>query len=264
MQGQEEAGSYSDFRMPAGGQSLRVRVCELREEPKKTMAAIISADALMATYSFQHAGGEFEVQLRPGGIFYAASYPDPKARWAVKEVAGAGTTVCINWGQFGYYELAVTDASTLEASGSAVDLATGVAAPADWRKMKATRPFSVCERCLFGAAGTGSEWSFEWSGGAFPVEFRADAYNHFYCKQYPAHSHWRLGGASVDELTIDWATFGQYEMKMAPDGKTGSGSAKGNPADWRKMTFVGDLGVVEDIDHGHGHSHGGVPCSGNH
>ena len=49
-------------------------------------------------------------------------------------------------------------------------------------------------------------WSFEYEKGAFEVEFRCDALNHFICTLYPAHSHWTCDGNVV---SISW---GKYHL----------------------------------------------------
>ena len=73
-------------------------------------------------------------------------------------------TRVVKWGKFGDYELAVADATTL--AGSAVGN------PADWRRMRLVRKLSPAEARLLGGSGHGSTWSFQWAGGAFPVEFK--------------------------------------------------------------------------------------------
>jgi len=57
--------------------------------------------------------------------------------------------------------------------------------------MALKRPFTVAEMKLLD-----SEWDFQHAGGNFPVEFRADGYNHFVCAQFSAHSHWSLTGTT--------------------------------------------------------------------
>jgi hypothetical protein len=68
-------------------------------------------------------------------------------------------------------------------------------------------------------------------------------YNHFNCGQFPAHSHWSLGGAAGDELTIDWASYGTYVLRVDGVARSGEGSLVGSPSDWRKMAFVAFLQV---------------------
>ena len=38
------------------------------------------------------------------------------------------------------------------------------------------------------------------------VEFHADGFNHFVCKDYPAHAHWSMRGNTI---LINWGRFGQ-------------------------------------------------------
>merc|ERR1712167_414326 len=78
----------------------------------------------------------------------------------------------------------------------------------NWRTMQKLRPFSVAERAVMD-----SRWEFEYSGGSFEVEFRADAFNHFVCEKYPAHSHWRIDNpeSATPVVYINWGKFGEYE-----------------------------------------------------
>lgn len=166
-----------------------------------------------------------------------------------------GTTVAIAFGSYGNYEFAVTDAVLREFSGAAI--VGGAPAPEHWRRMRCVRSLSPVESKMLGATGAGSQWSFEWAGGTFPVEFRGDGYNHFVCSQFPAHSHWSLGGAASDELTINWGTYGTYELKVDSSGLA-VGSAQGKPDEWRRMAWLADLGAHGDIecaDHDHSHEH---------
>jgi len=104
--------------------------------------------------------------------------------------------------------------------------------------MKRIRDLSPTELKLIGAAGSGTDWTFMWDGGSTSVTFKPDGYNHFNSAEYPAHAHWSLKqGENGEELTINWDQFGTYVMKVDAAAGTGEGSLKGNPADWRKMTF---------------------------
>ena len=99
-----------------------------------------------------------------------------------------------------------------------------------------------------------SKWQFEHAGGTFEVELRADAFNHFVCEAYPAHAHWRLDHADSPTPTvfINWGKYGEYVLTIAEDGQTMSGSAKGQPDNWRKATRTRTLGEVEEA---HVHDH---------
>ena len=120
--------------------------------------------------------------------------------------------------------------------------------------MRAVRPLSPAELKLLSPTGGGTEWSFEYKMGRFAVQFRGDGFNHFVCHEYPAHAHWSLGGANRDEITINWAQYGTYVLRV--DGAAAAGSAKGNPAEWRKMTYIRDLDAGEASEVcGHDHSH---------
>ena len=90
------------------------------------------------------------------------------------------------------------------------------------------------------------------------VEFRGDGYNHFICKSYPDHSHWTMGGAEGNELTISWGKYGTYEILVDGAANAGAGNLQGQPTNWRKMTKVRDLGVTNNSDvpnHDHDHEH---------
>jgi hypothetical protein len=141
--------------------------------------------------------------------------------------------IAIAWGRYGNYELEFVAQN--QWAGSTVG------APDDWRKMELKAPLSPAEARILGANGAGSEWQLVHPGGEFSVEFRGDGFNHFVCNSYPAHSHYSLGGANRDELTIDWGQYGVYELRV--DGANGraEGCAKGAPANWRKLTFIRDL-----------------------
>ena len=67
-----------------------------------------------------------------------------------------------------------SDAATGELSGSVVGH------PEAWRKMRRVAPPGAAESRLLGAAGMGTEWRFEWSGGAFAVQFRGDGESVFF------------------------------------------------------------------------------------
>ena len=201
-------------------------------------------------YSFTHPHGSFDICLRPGGVMFAPGFAVGGSRWCV---GADGASIALTWGKYGDYSLQVSNAAERELTGSAVNM------PEQWRKMRGTRPLSPAEARLLGNGGAGSQWMFEYAGGSFPVEFRGDVYNHFVCKQYPAHSHWSLGGAGADELTINWAKYGTYTIKVDGSAGTGVGSYVGNPADWRKMTFLADLApavAAEQCD-AHDHEHHG-------
>ena len=190
-----------------------------------------------AWYTFTHSGGEFEVCLRPGGVFYSPQYA-ASSRWCVLP---NGSSIAISWGRFGDYKLDVTDAVLRELSGARWADNTACTGTNDWRRMKAIRPLSPVELKLLSPTGGGTEWSFEYASGRFAVQFRGDGYNHFSCHSYPAHSHWSLSG---DELTINWGQYGTYVMKFTSE-TTAEGSLKGKPADWRRMKYVRDLDAVE-------------------
>lgn len=203
--------------------------------------ASASEDALaklLGVYNFQHPGGQFDVHLRPGGRFFAPNF-QARASWSVSEDG----EMFIEWGKFGQYKLSITDPAARAFEGAAVSNAQS------WRKMALRRPFTVAEMKLMD-----SEWELEHPGGKFNVEFRADGYNHFVCNAFPAHSHWRLDNAdsATPSLYINWGKYGEYDLIIAADGESMTGSAKGQPDNWRKMTRLRTLGNVEEA---HVHDH---------
>ena len=56
------------------------------------------------------------------------------------------------------------------------------------------------------------------------------------CEWFPAKAFWRIEDVESDTPTvyINWGKYGEYELKMAPDGESMTGSAKGELAAWRK------------------------------
>ena len=149
---------------------------------------------LVGVYEFQHPGGTFHVHLRTQGRFFAPNF-QARATWNITE----GGELFIDWGKYGQYKLQLVDPATRAFEGAAVGK------PESWRKMKLHRPFTVAETKLFD-----SEWMLEHPGGKFPVEFRADGFNHFVCNDFPAHSHWRLedDATPTPTLQISWGKYG--------------------------------------------------------
>jgi len=160
-----------------------------------------------------------------------------------------GNVINLDWGKFGKYQLTFDPASK-HMEGFAVP--ENKDDEKNWRKADFLRPLSAEESALLGD-GAGSEWDFEWSGGKFPVSFKADAYNHFVCEEHPAHAHWAWD-QQKELLTINWDKYGTYEMKINLTEKTMEGSAKGQPEEWRKAQHSRNLidnKVVEHCEHHH-------------
>ena len=206
-------------------------------EPTTTSDFFADLQDALGIYSFTHPGGEFEVHLRDKGRFWAPRF-QCASTWQMDSDGG----LKIDFAQYGKYELRKEDDGGY--SGSAVGKQES------WRKMAKTRDFSAAELAVMD-----SKWEFEHAGGSFEVEFRADAFNHFVCEQYPAHSHWYLEKAETPTptLCINWGKFGEYELEIAADGKSASGSVKGKPDEWRKMTNKGALGsnLKQYAEHNH-------------
>mmetsp|Transcript_63802 Transcript_63802/g.164240 ORF Transcript_63802/g.164240 Transcript_63802/m.164240 type:complete len:204 (+) Transcript_63802:86-697(+) len=202
---------------------------------------MVTAADLVGWYSLSWKGGAFEVCLRPAGYFFCSKFQAP-ARWELVD-----NVIRIDWAKFGKYELTV-DAATKSMTGNAVP--KNEEDPGNWRKAEFVRPLSPVEALLIGD-GAGSEWDFQWSDGHFPVQFKADGYNHFKCDEFPAHAHWSL---SEDTLKINWAQYGNYELKISADSKTMEGGPIGGDwsSDWRKASFTRNLidnKVMEACEH---------------
>ena len=195
--------------------------------------------SFVGVYHFEHPGGAFEVHLRPDEKFFAPQF-QAKATYAFD---ASGKVMTVEWGKYGVYVLELTDLATKSFSGSAKDK------PESWRKMSIKRPFSMAEAKLMD-----SVWDFQHPGGSFEVEFRADAFNHFICNDFPAHSHWKIsnGESPSPTIDIDWGKFGKYTLTIAADGESMSGSATGQPDNWRKAQRKSALGVVAEA---HVHDH---------
>merc|ERR1719231_2228213 len=120
----------------------------------------------------------------------------------------------IDWKSYGEYTMKV-DPATKAMEGCVKGT------PADWRKATFVKPLSPVESLLFGVGG-GTEWKFEYSGGSFGVQFKADGYNHFNCPSYPEHSHYILDTHNPpgNMIEIDWGKFGTYVMAIDPETKT--------------------------------------------
>ena len=198
---------------------------------------------LLGWYEFTHPSGAFEVCLRPGGTFWCPKF-QANAKWAVTPEA----VLQISWANYGNYELTTTSSDHLSSPElhpllENIEFAGSlVGNPSDWRKMRKVRPLATTELAILGfPAGVGSEWEFEHAGGTFPVEFRGDGYSHFVCRQFPAHSHWSLGGAASDQLTINWDQYGVYELRLTSSGDSAEGCEKGLETNWRKMRFLRTL-----------------------
>jgi len=208
----------------------------------------MSAADVVGWYDFEWARGSFEVCFRPAGHFFCPKFQAP-ARWTFTD-----GVVDIDWAKFGKYSLKFDAQAKMMDGGLVVDSGKEPA-ETDWRKAKHLRQLSPVEALIIGK-GAGSLWDFEWSGGKFEVEFKADGYNHFKCSQFPAHAHWSLAG---DVLRINWAQYGKYTLTVDADAKTMSGASDGAedpPKDdeWRKAKFskdCEDLHTIEACDHHH-------------
>lgn len=199
------------------------------------LAAVRDAEGV---YTFSHPDGEFEVHLRSKGRFWAPSF-QCKSTW---KLGSEADTLTVNFAQYGKYAFEKSEDGSFRGSA--------VGEPENWRSMAKKRSFSPAEVALMD-----SKWEFEHSGGTFEVEFRADAFNHFVCESYPAHSHWRLENADSPTPTvlINWGKFGEYELVVSEDGSSAAGSVKGKPDLWRKMTNLGALGadLKQYAEHNH-------------
>ena len=226
--------SSRGLRVPTAS---RANVRMATATPASTSKYFSDLEDATGVYSFTHPGGEFEVHLRDKGRFWAPDF-QCKSTWQLN----ADGSILIDFQQYGKYALDPAD------DGQYAGAAVGK--PESWRKMSKKRAFSRAERSVMD-----SKWEFEHAGGSFEVEFRADAFNHFVCESFPAHSHWRLQNAesATPTLFINWGKFGEYELVIAEDGSSASGSVKGRPEQWRKMKNLGALGADLKVYAEHSH-----------
>lgn len=166
-------------------------------------------------YDFHHPGGTFDVHLRSGGHFFAPMFKARGCTWEQTE----DKHLLIDFGKFGDYRLDMKNEEPPEFEGSAVSQ------PSNWRKMNFKAKFTMADCKLMN-----SVWNFEHAGGSFPVEFVADSFNHFVCKDFPSKdSFWLLHG---NVLYINWGCYGEYELVLDESGEIMAGGAKGNAANW--------------------------------
>jgi hypothetical protein len=195
-------------------------------------------------YEWSYAGGKFDVVLRPHGVFYCSKYP-AQATWTMED-----NKMLIEWGKFGSYEFPFLGNLDV-VDGYGTDNKT------NWRKLTYARDFNPIERLLLGD-GHGSVWNFEHAKGSFEIEFHVDGYNHFVCKQFPAHSHW----LSTDDglVQIFWGQYGDYELRLDPTTNSLTGHKSGQASNWRKAHFLRALQAYAGSDlpsHDHAHHHTG-------
>jgi len=203
----------------------------------------VKMEDVVGWYDLTWCGGTFSICFRPAGYFFSPKFQAP-SRWEL-----VGDVVNIDWAKFGKYEMRF-DKETKSMEGNLIPKTEGD--EKNWRKAAFVRELSPAELALIGD-GAGTEWDFIWSGGNFPVQFKADGYNHFKCADFPAHAHWSLDG---DKLLINWGEFGNYELTVDGVAKTMEGVAVGgDPAtDWRKgkhLRNMIDNHVVEACEHHH-------------
>jgi len=202
---------------------------------------------LEGIYTFEFANGSFDVHLRSDYRFFSPKF-QARASWEVETKDVDGTTkVCltIDWGKFGIYDMTLEDPATKYFYGHKRGM------PENWRKMTMRRKFSTAESSVMD-----SVWELSHpSGNPFEVEFRADGFNHFVCKDFSAHSHWTLNNAedAAPEMYINWGKYGEYVLTVAADGLSMAGSAKGKPDNWRKLKRLRDVG--KGVEEAHVHDH---------
>jgi len=145
-------------------------------------------------YNWTYQGGNFLVAFRPRGVFYCEKFP-AAASWS-----NSGNVLTVDWKKFGVYEFPLRGDNNVSLDGYVQNNRE------NWRKVEFVRDFNAVEMALLGE-GYGTAWNFIWEKGSFEIEFRVDGFNHFVCKQYPAHSHWKLVNDEVVE--INWGQFGK-------------------------------------------------------
>ena len=106
----------------------------------------------------------------------------------------------------------------------------------------------------------GTVWQFIYEKGSFEVEFRADSFNHFVCKEFPAHSHWNM--KENNQIMVDFGKYGEFEftLQVFENGSAVmNGCKKGSPQNWRKCELKSILGqegvILTDTGHDHSHNH---------
>lgn len=211
------------------------------------MSSFASAGSAAGSYVWSYKSGSFPVTLRPNGVFFCKDHMAP-ATWTTDPATSA---LLVDWSKYGKYAFTASGEGQFE--GSIVGNADS------WRKMKFVQPLTPAEALLLGEGG-GSVWDWEYAGGTFEVEFICDSYNHFVCKEYPAHSHWSIDTAS-NKVAVEWDKYGSYDLVIDPATGSMSGSKRGQEANWRKLHFKRPLAAqamagapAHDHEHQHVHS----------
>jgi hypothetical protein len=88
-------------------------------------------------------------------------------------------------------------------------------------------------------------WSYK--GGQFDVSFRPLGV--FQCSKYPGEANWNVNASNL--LTVNWKGFGCYEFPLS-GGSTIDGYAQGNTSNWRKIEFLRDFSLTEQLILGEG------------
>eukprot|EP00913_Durusdinium_trenchii_P012264 g11516.t1 len=114
------------------------------------LEAMAKPSDIVGWYDLSWSGGSFPICFRPAGVFFCPKFQQP-SRW---ELEG---------------DILKFDAETKSMDGNAVPKSDD---EKNWRKAAFSRELSPLEALLLGD-GAGSEWDFEWSGGKFPVKFKA-------------------------------------------------------------------------------------------
>jgi len=73
----------------------------------------------------------------------------------------------------------------------------------------------------------------------------------FYCPQFPAQARWGLDSGS-GALQIDWANFGKYTLSATAESGRWDGSKLSEPANWRKLAYLGPFTPEEQLLQGNG------------
>ena len=55
------------------------------------------------------------------------------------------------------------------------------------------------------------------------------------------------GESDTPTVEISWGKYGTYQLTLAADGESMSGSVKGQPSSWRKATRLRSLGTVDEV-----------------
>lgn len=148
----------------------------------------------LGVYNWTYAGGSFEVEFRPNGVFYCKNYAVSGSNWKIQD-----NILVVDFKKYGVYVFPTNNNGIIE--GYAQNDQN------NWRRLQFVSNLSDVFNLIANANGAGSVWQFHWEGGSFEVQFHVDTFQHFVCPQFPAHSHWTILNNST--IAINWAQYGK-------------------------------------------------------